>query len=175
MGKSKDYIIPFVGLPIGKHLYKYKIKDSFFEEIDYSEIKKSSLDIALILNKQSVVLLLNFSISGTVNVPCDRCNDYFDLEINGNHELIIKIGEEEISDNGISISATEGEINIAEYIYEYIILSLPIKRVHPNNKKGKSTCNKEAIKQYNKYVIKEEKTKTMDPRWEKLIDLKLNK
>lgn len=176
MGKNKNYAIPFVGLSTGKHLYKYEIGDSFFEEIDYSEIKKGSLKLDLTLNKQSVMLVLDFSIEGTVNIPCDRCNEYFDLEIKSENELGIKTGGDDISgDDIVSIPTTESEINIAEYIYEYIMLSLPIKRVHPDNKKGESTCNKEAMRIYNKYVKKEEEQKPIDPRWEKLAGLKLNK
>ena len=172
MRKNKNYLIPFVGLPVGKHLYEYQIEDSFFEEIPYSEIKKGALKLTLTLNKQSVMLVLHFSMSGTVNLLCDRCNEYFDLEIQSDNELGIKTsGDEIVADDVISISAAETEINIATYIYEYIVLSVPIKRVHPDNKNGASTCNKEAMEAYDKYVRKE---KIIDPRWEKLTYLKFN-
>ena len=175
MEKNTDYVLPFVGLSAGKHLYEYKIGDSFFEAIAYSEIKKGTLDAALTLNKQFGMLVLDFSINGTVNVPCDRCNEPFDLEVESNNRLVVNIGGEEMAgEDTISIPATVSEINLAEYIYEYLILSLPIQRVHPDNKQGKMTCDKEAMKIYNKYIKKEEKTKTIDPRWEKLKGLDLN-
>lgn len=171
MGKNRNFIIPFVGLSAGKHLYSYKIEDSFFEQIDHSEIKKATLLLELTLNKQSEMLVLDFAISGTVNVSCDRCNEPFDLEVSGNNQLVVKTGGAVSSDEDVlCIAGTESEIDISGYAYEYIVLSLPIKRVHPDNEKGESTCDKEAMKVYNKYV-QQEKEKTADPRWEKLKGL----
>ena len=176
MGKNKNDAIPFVALPVGKYVYNYEIGNSFFEEIEYSEIKKGSLIVTLTLNKQSMMLVLHFSLRGTVNVPCDRCNEDFDLELESNHELGIKIGEDGVLDDDVvTISINETELHVAEYIYEYILLSLPIKRVHPNNKKGYPTCNKAAMKIYNKYVkTEEEEIKSIDPRWSELTRLKFN-
>lgn len=171
MGKNKSYIIPFAGLPTGRHLYDFIIGDAFFEKIDNSEIKKADLRLDLTLNKRSEMIVLDFYVHGTVKTLCDRCNESFDLEVSGNNQLVVKIGGEVSSNEDIlSISSAETEIDISEYVYEYIILSLPIKRVHPDNKKGEITCDKEAMKVYNKYV-QQEQIKTTDPRWEKLKGL----
>lgn len=69
--KPKDYIIQFVGLNIGEHLFEFSINDKFFEDIDYSEIKQCNLQVKLLLLKQSTMMVLNFEISGTVNIDCD--------------------------------------------------------------------------------------------------------
>jgi uncharacterized metal-binding protein YceD (DUF177 family) len=175
MGNSKEFIIPFVGLPLGKHSYHYDIDDSFFEKVNYSELQKGSVKVDLLLTKQSAMMILDFTISGNIHVPCDRCNEEFDLPIKGNYQLIIKIGGNSSNDDDdiMYISNNESEINITQHVYEYIVLSVPIKKVHPDNAKGKSTCNKKVIKNLEKYSVKND-SKSVDPRWEKLINLKLN-
>ena len=178
MRKDKTYIIPFVGLSIGKHLYQYEIGDTFFEQIEYSEVKKGKIKVDLTLNKQSTMLLLDFSIKGEINIPCDRCNEDFNLPVKSKHQLVVKTGGEQVAnteDDMIFVSSTDSEIDISHCLYEYIILSLPIKRVHPDDAEGESTCDKEVMKKLRKYSIKEEKkNSSIDPRWEKLANLKLN-
>ena len=173
MGKIENYIIPFVGLSIGEHVFKFEIKDSFFENIEYSEIKKGNLIVDLLFKKQSSMLILEFHILGTVKVMCDRCTDIFDLPIESNERLIIKIGGDDIGDNDdvISIPTSEYEINLAQYIYEFIALALPSRRVHPVNSKGENGCDMEVIKKLEKIAVHNQEI--TDPRWEILKNLKL--
>ena len=178
MGKIESYILPFVGLSLGKHLYNFDIADAFFENLSYSEVKKGNLKLELTLDKQSNMLLLDFHIKGTVHIPCDRCMDNFDLPIECKEQLIVKIGGTELDDNEemLSISATEYEINIAQPIYEYIILSLPYRRIHPPGKKGKRGCNPEVIKKLEEIAVNtntKEVKKEADPRWDALRNFKL--
>jgi DUF177 domain-containing protein len=80
---------------------------------------------------------------------------------------------EDEDDDIITIAANEHELDLSQYIYEYITLSLPIKRVHPEDEKGNSTCNKEVLKKLEKFLIEEE-NKNTDPRWNGLKNIKLN-
>lgn len=156
-----------MGLSIGGHLYKFDVTDEFFDEFDYSEIKKGNIKVELSLQKQSSMLILAFHIRGMVNVACDRCLDNFDLPIKENYQLIVKIGNEVLdNDEIISIPESENEIDIAPYIYEYIILSLPYRRIHSPEGKG---CNEEVIKKLGE--ISSNQKKEIDPRWEKLTHL----
>ena len=178
MQTRKEYIIQFVGLSVGEHLYEFNITDSFFENLDYSEIKQGNITVLLKLLKQSTMMVLNFEISGTVKMNCDRCAAEFDLPINGNYKLIVKIGGNDSTgedDDIITIAANEHELDLSQYIFEYITLSLPIKRVHPDNKKGKSNCDKEMLKKLDQFIIEEEKDEEKtDPRWNGLKNIKLN-
>lgn len=168
--KKRKYVIPFVGLNLGEHLYEFDITDEFFDEFEYSEIKRGNIKVELSFQKQSAMFILVFHISGTVNVACDRCLDDFDLPINETYQLIVKMGNEALdSDEIISIPETETEIDIAPYIYEYIILSLPYRRIHPPKGNG---CNKEVIKKLGEVSSNKKEKKEIDPRWEKLTQLK---
>lgn len=169
-----NYVIPFSGLSQGEHIFNYNINDSFFKELDYSEIKKGSLSVSVKIEKQSSMLISSISISGYIETPCDRCGEDFNLPIESQRQLIFKTGgdalieEEEI----IYLPGSEHEINFSHHIYESIILGLPARRLHKENEKGQSECNADIIKKLNELSINEE-TKT-DPRWAALKNIKIN-
>jgi uncharacterized metal-binding protein YceD (DUF177 family) len=177
MPGRKEYIIQFVGLPVGKHEYEFAVTDKFFENHEYSEIKRGNVKVDLALLKQSSMMSLEFKISGTVKVNCDLCTVEFDLPISGDYKLIVKVGGSDSAnedDDIVTLAANEHEIDLAQYIYEYIILSLPIKRVHPLDENGNSTCDQEMVEKMKQYLIDKEKEEPSDPRWEGLKNIKLN-
>ena len=169
MKDLKEFNIPFVGLKEGKHLFQYKIDNTFFELYDYNEFEKSSINVTLEFVKKSTLFELEFTASGTVNVPCDVTNEYFDLEITATLPLVVKFGQE-YNDENEEILILPHEVyqfSVAQFIYEMIVLGVPSKRVHPKVLDG--TMETEALEQLE---IKEEKTvETTDPRWDKLKNL----
>ena len=176
MTASKEYIIQLAGLSEKEHLFEFNIDDTFFKNFEYSEIEKGKLKVKLNLLNQGTMMVLNFTISGTVREHCDRCAEEFDLPIEGKNQLIIKVGlkeaADETNDDIINIEGNEQKIDLSQFIYEYITLALPSKRAHPL----KSDCNKEVLKKLNIHSI-EEKTETKepsDPRWKELMNIKLN-
>ena len=169
MKDLKEFNIPFVGLKEGKHLFQYKIDNTFFELYDYNEFEKSSINVTLEFVKKSTLFELNFTASGTVNVPCDVTNEYFDLEITATLPLVVKFGQEYNDDNEeiLILPHEVYQFSVAQFIYEMIVLGIPNKRVHPKVLDG--TMETEALEQLE---IKEEKTvETTDPRWDKLKNL----
>jgi uncharacterized metal-binding protein YceD (DUF177 family) len=169
---GKEYIIQFAGLSLGEHRYEFNIGDKFFESYDYSEIKRADILVELSLLKQSTMMILEFNISGTVKTDCDLCTEEFDLPIHGTHRLIVKVGGHETGDEDddiIYVAANEHELDIEQYIYEYIALSLPIRRVHPEGE-----CDEEVLKKLKGYIIDHNDEPSSDPRWEKLKNIKLN-
>jgi uncharacterized metal-binding protein YceD (DUF177 family) len=169
MKDLKEFNIPFVGLKEGKHLFEYKIDNTFFELYDYNEFEKSSINVTIEFVKKSTLFELEFTASGTVNVPCDVTNEYFDLEITATLPLVVKFGQE-YNDENEEILILPHEVyqfSVAQFIYEMIVLGIPNKRVHPKVLDG--TMETEALEQLE---IKEEKTvETTDPRWDKLKNL----
>jgi uncharacterized metal-binding protein YceD (DUF177 family) len=181
MAGGKEYKIQFVGLAAGKHEYQFRVTDTFFDDHEYSEIKKANILVDMTLLKQSTMMSLDFKVSGTVKVPCDLCTEEFDLPISGEYQLIVKVGGSDSGsedDDIITVAASEHELELSQYIYEYITLSLPIKRVHPDDEDGNSTCDPEMIEKMEKYLTDEppegdDDDKT-DPRWDGLKGIKLN-
>jgi uncharacterized protein len=155
MKAGKDYVVQFAALSLGEHEFQFEIGDKFFENLDYSEIKQGNITIDLTLLKQSTMMILQSEIHGTVKVNCDLCTEEFDLPLNGGYKLIVKVGGHETGDEDddiITIPANEHQLDLRQYFYEYIILSLPIKRVHPEDEKGVPTCNKQALSKLKEYL-----------------------
>jgi len=176
MKVNKDFLIPFVGLKQGKHQFEFDIDKKFFDGFDFDEYNNVNIKVDLVLEKKSTMLELSFKHKGTVNVPCDLSNEDFDLPVKGKLTLIVKFGDEYNDDNDELLVLPHGEyqVNVAQYIYEMIVLSVPTKRVHPGIKDGTFTAeilNKlEELAPKKEFKIKEEKEIT-DPRWDGLKKL----
>ncbi len=177
MQVRKEYIIQFAGLNLGSHEYEFKITDSFFENFNFSEIKHANICVKLKLVKQSQLMVLHFEVSGTVKSICDLCANEFDFPIHGLQKLIVKIGGNDTGDKDddiITIGVNDHELDLSTHIYEYIVLSLPIKRVHPVDKKGNGTCDKEMLNKLDNFLIKGSNEEIIDPRWDNLKKINLN-
>jgi uncharacterized protein len=168
---NRQFVILFKGLSAGKHDFVFDVDDRFFDDFEGSEITKGNLKVFVELLKSVNFLELNFKLEGSVVVTCDRCLDEFDLPIKYITKLYVKFGEntEDQNDEIIMLSYSESEIDVKQFIYEYVHLSLPYKRVHPNNKKGRSTCNAEMLKKLGEYSVRDH-TDTSTP-WDSLKNL----
>ncbi len=169
MKALKEYLIPYVGLKEGIHDYSFEIEGKFFDSFEYSEIEQGRVDANVSLERKERMLIFTFDLRGFVVVPCDRCAEEMEYPVEGNHRLIVKFGHEflEESDEIIVIPDTESHFDLSSFIYEYIMLALPIQRVHPDGEEG---CNPEVIAKLGRYAPQQE-----DPRWEALKKLKDNK
>ncbi len=94
MSSMKAFSIPFIGLKEGKHNFEFDINQTFFDEYDYEEFNSATIKVALLFNKKSTMLELDFKATGTVNVNCDVTNEPFDQDLNASLKLIVKFGEE---------------------------------------------------------------------------------
>ena len=176
--KHKEFSIPFSGLKQGKHEFEYTIENKFFESFEYNEFNGADIAIAATLNKMSTVMELELHAQGTVNVNCDVSNEPYDQKINANMELAIKFGDEYNDDNDeiLILPHSEHQINIAQYIYEMLVLAVPIKKIHPGVLDG--TLESEALEKLEQLQPKElkiEKEEDIDPRWDALKKLLTDK
>ncbi len=172
--------MPFIGLKLGKHNFEYQIDNSFFEIFDYNEYKDSNIKVNVVFDKKSTLLELSFKHKGYVNVPCDLTSEDFNLAVKGKMKLIVRFGEEFNNDNEELLILPHGEfeIDIAQYIYEMIVLSVPLRRVHPGVKDG--TLQTKALQKLSELAVSEEKEEikeeeNIDPRWDKLKQLLTDK
>lgn len=172
MKDLRQFNIQFVGLKEGKHEFNYAIDNKFFEAFNFDDYNSSSIKVSLHFIKKSTLFELTFVAEGTVEVPCDVTNEMYDQEIDSELPLVVKFGPEFNNDNEeILILPHEAyELNVAQFIYEMIVLAVPNKRVHPKVVDG--TMESEALNKLKELEIKEEKTvETTDPRWDKLRNL----
>ena len=180
MKSTNEFLIPFIGLKLGKHQFEFKIEKKFFDEYQFDEFESCDVAVNVALEKKTTMLEINFKHKGTVNVPCDLTGELFDLPIKGKIKLVVQFGEEFNNDNEELLILPHGEhqIDVSQYIYEMIVLSVPLKRVHPGIKEG--TLQTEALDKLTKLSIKEQKKESKkeentDPRWDKLKQLLTDK
>ena len=175
MGIVRDFIINFGSLSSGEHEFNFEVKDSFFTRFEQSFIQRGDLDVLVVVEKKDNMLLLDITIEGMVIVPCDRCLEDLELKIECFNELIVKVGSEsvELSENVIVISSKDHEIDVAQYIYEFITLMIPMRNVHDEVENGQK-CDPEILKEIEKHVSHEEADAPTDPRWDILKNIKLN-
>ena len=132
-----------------------------------------------VLNKKATLLELHFEVSGTVNVNCDITNELYDQDIINDFDLVVKFGDEYNNENEdiLIIPHSEYEINVAQYIYELIVLTVPTKLVHPGILDG--TLDSEILKKLEELSPKDLGTKKdneeIDPRWNTLKKLLTDK
>ena len=170
MDYLKQFVIPFGGLKPGTHQFNYEIDDLFFERFEYTEIRKGKIIVSVSLDREETMLVFHFSIDGEAEVDCDRCSVPFFIPLKGSNTLIIKFGADfhEESEEVQIIPEGETQIDISQFIYEYIHLLVPFRKVHPEDENGVSACDPEVIKRIEEW---EEPTEP-DPRWEVLKKLK---
>lgn len=166
MKSIETYVIPFKGLKPGNHSYDFHAGGSFFKRFEQGEIQQGNVSIHLNLEKEERMMVLTFDIQGFVTVQCDRCNENFELPIHGKERLIVKPGDGfyEQDDEIQIIPETETSLDISPFLYEYIHLLLPMKRVHPDDDQGISTCNPIILQKLSELSG----GSTSDPRWDEL-------
>lgn len=160
----REYVIPFIGLKQGSHTYEFRIKDAFFEDLEYSIIHSGDVEVDLILEKKETMLIGNFSLEGIVSTDCDRCSDPINVPVKGEFRLVFKFGTE-ISDDEtlVMIHPDSYEIDVRDTIYELITVSLPARSIHE-----KGECNEEMMNALSEYLLNplDEEDEDDDEDWE---------
>jgi uncharacterized metal-binding protein YceD (DUF177 family) len=167
----EQFIIPFSGLKLGFHRFGFRIDNTFFDAFEYAEIKSGLVDIGLSMEKKERMLLFDFTIHGSVDLPCDRCGEMVDVALDGEQRLIVKMGDtyQDEGEDVIIIPDGDNHFDVSSYLYEVLHLMVPPRRVHPETG-GVSICNAEVLKKLEKSGTHS----APDPRWEALNKLKTN-
>mgnify|MGYP001815360513 FL=1 len=171
--KKREFTIPFSGLKQGKHEFDYVIENEFFESFEYTEFNSANIGLRVLMTKFSMMLELELVAEGMVNVDCDSSGEPYEQPISSNLELVVKFGDEynDEDDEILTIPHGEHQVDIAQYIYEMLVLAVPQKRVHPGVLDG--TLKSEALTKLEELQPKDKKENkdNTDPRWDALKDI----
>lgn len=172
MGTLSPYIISYASLKVGMHTFAFELNDSFFSQFPEGIIQKGKLDVQVQMERKSNMLQFHFTIKGNVEVPCDRCLENYTLKQNFTEELFVKFGHEynELEENVVMIPESDHQFDLSQYMYEYVHLQLPLRKVHPGKVGASNGCNADMIKMI-KNINGESETQTTDPRWDSLKNL----
>lgn len=169
MGWRLKYDVEFKGLKEGLHEFGFEVQDKFFEHFEQGLVSKGNVSIKVILEKRSSFMKLFIENNGYVELTCDRCLENYRQKVKNKYELFVKYGENDYEDDEIIwILPEEHKLNLAQLFYEYIVLGLPMKQVHPDKKDGTSGCNPEMLERLESLKMHEENNETTDPRWSAL-------
>lgn len=169
---SRPYIISLNGFNEGHHSYDLEINGEFFELFEESEIREGKLLAAIDLEKCSSNIDLIIKISGWVKISCDRCLEPFEHPVECENRLLVRLGKffDDSDPEIITVPSPEHEIDLKQFLYEFIYLALPIQRIHPVNYNGESMCNPLMLKKLGEHLVGGEDER-FDPRWAELKKL----
>lgn len=168
MKQSDPYEFKFSGLKPGKHELDWAVAHDFFAEHETGDIESSDIKLFLYVEKQERLMNLDFVIEGRVQVICDRCGDLFWMNLHSENSLIARFSNEtDFSDDKvIFLDSSEYKIDLSQFIYEFTVLELPLKRTHDEGE-----CRQEVIDQLTDAEEQVDENDNIDPRWEALRKL----
>lgn len=166
-----DTSIQISGLKTGVYEYDYHLGESFFEPYENEELKECEADFHVKLEKKERLMVFSFSFKGQTRLECDRCLEKIIVPLCGEQTLYVKFGEQQASDdeNVFFLAEDESKIDLAQWMYEFVAVAVPMVHVHPDDEDGKPTCNPEMLKYINDATPSDQEP---DPRWAALTKLK---
>ncbi len=173
MSNRREFEIAFVGLKPGIHVFEYRITDKFFTEYGEQDFEHCIADVKLTLEKNTGFMLLKFDVGGAVDSHCDRCGNPLRIQLWDEYNIVVKMVEEpglmndqEEDPDVYYIGHNESHIHVADWIYEFINLSLPMQKMCPENEQGVSQCNPEVLEKLKQ--MENEAEHSTNPIWKGL-------
>jgi uncharacterized metal-binding protein YceD (DUF177 family) len=152
MAKRREFDIAFVGLKPGLHEFHYEVDDKFFSAYRETDFTNCHAKIKLTLEKNTSLLRLKFEVGGTMDVICDRCGNPLTMDLWDEFNMVVKqvenpdeMNETEDDPDIYYISRTESHLHLADWIYEFVTLSIPMQRMCKENEIGGPQCNQEIL------------------------------
>lgn len=152
MANRRAFEIAFVGLKTGIHQFSYDLDDKFFKEKGAEDFDNAVANVKLSLEKSTGFMLLRFEVGGKADVTCDRCGNPLQIDLWDEFNMLVKLvdnpgemNEQEEDPDVYYISRTESHLDVSTWIYEFVMLSVPMQRMCGNDMMGGTKCNKEVL------------------------------
>ena len=173
MCSHETYTIDLKGLKEDVTVRDFDLDDEFFRALDGSQLEHGSLHASVSIRKMTGFFDFQFHIVGSVTISCDRCLDDMEQPIDAVNRLVVKLGDTYSEDDDtVTVDENEGILDLSWFIYEFIMLAIPIKHVHAPGKCNSAMTQK--LEELSGAVRSgEEEAEAIDPRWEKLLKLKV--
>jgi uncharacterized metal-binding protein YceD (DUF177 family) len=170
----KAYSINIVGLSNKIHHFDFEVGNEFFKHFGADLLQEGgSFAVHVDLNKQETFIDADFTIKGIAKLICDRSLETFDYPIETHQKMVFKFGDEdqELTDEIVIINREAVTLQLGQYIYEFIALAVPMKKLHPRFKDEEDDDEVEGKIIYSSGDDKND-DENIDPRWEQLKKLK---
>ncbi|GAA4850186.1 DUF177 domain-containing protein [Algivirga pacifica] len=132
--EQSPYSIDIYNLKNGQHQFEMQVDKALLEYFQSDVMEDVKAKVMLTVTKTETSLQVDIHIDGKVTLLCDRSLEAFDEPFEVDDTLYYKFGEafEELDDNLFVIPENELQIDLAQALYDFIVLSLPAKRIHPD-------------------------------------------
>ena len=123
----QPFIVKLNGLASGRTVFNWKADVKFFEQFGNTDILAADLDVTAKVVNHGVTVDVECSVEGKVTVPCDRCLDDLELDVETSFSEVY--------------TPEDSSLDLSQDIYDYVCTALPLQRVHPEGE-----CNPVTIK-----------------------------
>ena len=173
MCSLESFKIDLKGLKEDVTVLEYNLDEQFFKAMDSTEVNGGDVQVSVSIRKATGYFEFHLHVRGTVAVPCNLCLDDMEQPVEADHRLVAKFGAENSEeDDVVTVDEDEGILNLSWLVYELIVLAIPIRYVHAPGK-----CNAAMMHALEEHSTDrssdEESNQSIDPRWEKLKNLKI--
>ena len=152
MANRRAFEIAFVGLKPGVHEFSYDLDDKFFVEKGAQDFTNAKASVTLSLEKNTGFMLLKFEVGGKAEVTCDRCGNPLKLDLWDEFRMLVKLADnpeemnaQEEDPDVFYLSRTESHLDVSDWIYEFVMLSVPMQRMCSPEEMGGPQCNNEVL------------------------------
>lgn len=175
-----EFSIPVRGLGLGLHQFDYQIDSAFFAHFEESPVKAGQFELRMYLDKRPDLMTLHVDYEGKAHTSCDRCLADIHLPVSGQGDLLFKFregseGEEDEQDEDVVyLSPNTPKLNVARYLYEFIILGMPMIKVYDCEEEDPRPCDQDMLKylDHTSRTDDEPSDDDTNPIWDALKDLK---
>lgn len=167
------------GVEDGTYCYSVVCDKAFIELAELTDLKDANLNLQIEMVKTDKLVVENCHFNGEVVALCDRCLLPVSIPMDFDSRLLVKLvpqveeGENDDDDDIWVLEENTYELDIFHFVYESIMLAIPIRIVHEDDEDGNSTCDPKVMETLNNMSASTEES-TTDPRWDALKNLKLD-
>jgi uncharacterized metal-binding protein YceD (DUF177 family) len=180
VGILQEYTVEIAKLQNKDYHYTWSGNRAFFEFFEESLVQNGNFEVKMKLRKSDALLQLDFDIQGNLELVCDRSLDIFSYPFQTQGKQVLQFSDhnEVLDDEFELIAKGTPQINVAQYIYELIMLAVPMKKLHPRYQEKSNEGDIKLVYSSEEKELKketEEKNAEIDPRWAELKKLLENK
>lgn len=167
--------IQISGLREGIHSFRFSLDSRFSEAFSADFFSQPNLNADIRLTTSETMLKAEVSISGDVELICDRSLEPFRQHVEERVLHFFKYGEEEqeLSDELDVISPERVSLDFDQLIYDTVALSIPQKKIHPKlrEEEGSEDGGSDGRLVYSSANSSEQEKEERDARWDILKNL----
>lgn len=173
------FTIPIKGLHYGVHQFVFTLDQEFFQCFENSPVTDGQIQATLVFDKRPNLFVLDFSLEGTVPTECDRCLATINLPVSSEQQLLVKLSEEkageDVDADVVFIHPEATELNVGQFIYEYVVLAIPMIKTYACEAEENPPCNLETLDFLDQYEeLSTEEEEENNPLWDELKKLDLD-